>query len=274
MILGKDLVSLTLFSYSLYLKQRVMVGSSMYLYIPKSHSHNIMHAASEKLSSINACMYLILLCIFLTCAVESSSSGVPIDDLSILRGCVSRNRAVFSPTPLIHKQSVKLTGTWPDLISSHEFRSPLISNHNSADGSHGDQPVDTKYSVSVQLKRVGCCETSLPNNQSSLSRSNHPGIPQCEEPSLGDSNHLQLFTNSLSTPSRLNSPSLRLFKLADYASESHSSCSCAAYMSERMITDSIGIPVARTKSLDGRETVKGLSQKSHRKGKIISNNVF
>ena len=186
---------------------------------------------------------------------EEFSSGIPPDDLSVLRGCVSRNRALFSPTLSVDTASVQLggiksTATWPDLIA-HEYEShSLATRQNTPDDTRNsepnlDCPVSVPYSVSIQFGRVGCNEEqSLPGLQkSNCHQSNFVG-------------GCQLNPVSWSIPGRLNSPSLRPFRMM---SHTHSSCSCAAYVSEIPLRDPQhfqNIPFVRTNSLDRHSSTR------------------
>ena len=201
---------------------------------------------------------------------DEFSSSVPSDDLSVLKGCVTRTRALFSPTPSVDTAYIQLggmrsTGTWPDLISSHDTRDSVFharlpsSDNSSAATPRQAYPVSQQYSVSIQFGGVGRDEKSplgtLAHSSVKRKFGNELQKTVKERSSAVQGNGSQLHPVSRSIPGRLNSPSLRLLRKVDHLSHSPSCCSCASYVSERMLTNRqqlLDIPAVRTSSLDGQ----------------------
>ena len=193
------------------------------------------------------------------------NSTVPADDLNVLRGCVSRNRAIFSPTPMVH---IKPTGTWPDLIPSNKRHNKSSATSASPDvnGAYSvfsEQHMSSQYSVSIQFGSVGHVEKSLHGSQvyatSSLHRKKHR---QSAESSLLENNQLHQFTSSLSG---LHSPGLKPFNLTDHANLSRSSCSCLE-KSVQGPMQVVNMPIVRTSSLDDQTSVQIFNKSDHGKG--------
>jgi len=188
------------------------------------------------------------------------NSKVPPEELSALKGCVSRNRALFSPTPSVDSACIQLgemrnVVTWPDLISSHEAKnfpgrtSPASEDSHITPPQHHD-PGSLTYSVSVQFEldkktSLGSSVHSSPKHK----QSNEQRTAAREFNPVSQEPKYQLLPVSASIPGRLNSPSLRLFRKV---SHSPSCYSCAsAHLSEVVPSNKpSNTPVIRTKSLD------------------------
>ena len=191
-------------------------------------------------------------------AVES---GVPADDLSVLRGCVSRNRALFSPTPSVDKTSFcegqMNTGTRPELIASHESQDSTLqpSDDIASSSPNLDYPVGIPYSVSVQF---GICHNERSPRSSPVYA---PSVCNCDHQQsekLVSGN--QLHPISWSIPSRLNSPSLKPFKVIGH---SHSSCSCATLKATKLQHHQ-NLQFVRTNSLDCQMTSQAILSHNNR----------
>ena len=188
--------------------------------------------------------------------------GVPTDDLSVLKGCVSRNRAVFSPTSSVGEASIqekdlKSTGTWPDLLSSSSSSKARYPPHLLSPSEPNLQCLDMSFSVSIQFSKGRFEDQShkCPGSTSSLPKKyDH----ECSSPSITK--------NSISTPSGLNT-SLR----SSVVKQSHSNCSC---VSQEVILEQeqfLEEPFSRTNSQDSQKNpVTFNCFKTHGKGKSVN----
>ena len=198
--------------------------------------------------------------------------GVLTDDLTVLKGCVSRNRALFSPTSSVGKASIqardfKTTGTWPDLISSPQIKSPTAARYPSPDISSPSEPnlpclTDMPFSVSIQFskgrhKDHGNILHSNPVSMSSLPI-NHKRHCECST----STNKARCFdmANSKSIPSGLNS-SLKSYNIKDPLSQSRS---C---VSEKLDQHHLlNVPFGRTNSLDSQKPATSHYNQANGKG--------
>ena len=196
---------------------------------------------------------------------------MPPDDLSVLRGCVSRNRVLFSPTLSEDRASIQLggmksTGTWPDLIPSQDASNSrqTTARFPSPDDlcTPQEYPLNMQYSVSVQFGKNGLDDEKSPQYSPVHASS-------VRHHTMEDSSSHRLCPVSWSIPGRLNSPVLKPLRMVDHMTHSRSSCSCASYTSERTPTEQrhfINVPVVRTNSLDGPSSFSFHSHKHHGKG--------
>ena len=196
--------------------------------------------------------------------------------MTVLKGCVSRNRALFSPTSSVGKPSIqardfKTTGTWPDLISSPQIRSSTAARYPSPDISSPSEPnlhclTDMPFSVSVQFskgrrKDYGNTLHSSPVSTSSLPI-NHTRHCECST----STNKARLrfdVANSISIPSGLNS-SLKSYIIKDPLSQSRSNSSCVSEKSDQHHL--LNVPFGRTNSLDSQKPATSHYNQAHRKG--------
>ena len=200
------------------------------------------------------------------------SRGLPVDDLTVLKGCAARNRALFSPTSLVGKVSIqtranKTTGTWPDLISSSQGGS-LSARYPSLDILSPSEPhlhchTDMPFSVSIQFAKGG----NRDHGNAPLSGKNSASLLNSEQHEYG-SHLLQKrgclqcdAGNSFSTPSGLNSASLRSCVVMNH---SHSNCSFTAFASEPR--HKLSVPFTRTNSFGSQTPQMLCSAKSYGKG--------
>ena len=199
--------------------------------------------------------------------------GVPPDDLSLLRGCVSRNRVLFSPTLSENTASIQLggmksTGTWPDLIPSQDTSNSqqTTARLHSPDEpcTFQESPLSLQYSVSIQFGK-NKLDDGKSLQESPVHASSVYYHPMEDSNSMGH----KLCPVSWSIPGRLNSPVLKPFRKVDHMTHSRSSCSCASYTLERTPPEQrhiLNIPVMRTNSLDGQSSSALHSHKCHAKG--------
>lgn len=215
------------------------------------------------------------------CLHAGISSKVPPDDLSVLDGCVSRNRVLFSPTPsegtaCIQLGRMKSTGTWPDLIACHESRgsspqmTPRVSSSNASKRSQNY----FQYSVSVQFENV------KPDGESSQGSSVHSSDKSYTSENDTSEAVIQGRLHPVSSiPGKLNSSNVRPFLKVNHLKHSHS------LHSEKTQPCLLNVPVVRTNSLDGQKgTVCSIDsshafclQKQHGKGQycmVKCNNCF
>ena len=169
------------------------------------------------------------------------SCAIPPEELSALKGCVSRNRALFSPTApadSAHTQSGDLKeGTWPDLI-------PPPSQYYS----HGALP----YSISVQFGGVNLKEDHTPPLKHMPPIEKAVAVGDCN--SVSQRGKGRFFPVSASIPGGLNSPGLRVFQKMGKMGHSSSCCSC--HGDGRLPANNIpNKPVVRTKSLDEKDAL-------------------
>lgn len=200
--------------------------------------------------------------------------------MSALKGCVSRNRVLFSPTSLVGKASIqtraiKTTGTWPDLISSSQG-SGRTTRHQSPETLSPSEPnlhrlTDMPFSVSIQFAKERN-KGHLHVEQKSPASASLPTKGYKNEctylPSIKKPLHLNM-PSSLSIPSGLNTQSLKSCSAMDRLG--HKSCSVAS-TSERIVQESqhmLNVPFSRTNSLDGQRPASFNCFKTHAKGLLI-----
>ena len=183
-----------------------------------------------------------------------SKSSVSADELNALKGCVSRHRAIFSPTTSVDTAQIHLgemrTGTWPDLITScdnaHSERDRSLSTFDgsNADSPQSHGPVSLPYSVSVQFGSVAhSAKKDLENcQQKQTVVESMPVLREGKHPA------------SISIPGRLNSlNNWKSFQKVGDSTTSHFYIGTpihsrkADYGSKQ---NHLRIPVVRTKSLD------------------------
>ena len=185
------------------------------------------------------------------------SCAIPPEELSALKGCVSRNRALFSPTALadsVHIQSGDLKeSTWPDLIPSHENKILYSESSPTAENpsqyySHGALP----YSISVQFGGVNLKEDHTPSMKCMLPIEKAMPGGDCNSVSQGGNS--RFFPVSASIPGSLNSPGLRFFQKMGKMGHSSSCCSCHGdgRLPANNLPDKLFV---RTKSLDEKDAL-------------------
>ena len=160
----------------------------------------------------------------------------------MLKGCVTRNRALFSPTPSVERafvqgRTVRTVGTWPDLVTSSQ-ECCSVARDLSPDIMSPSEPnlySCIPVSVSVQFAEIGERPKTESSSASTFSLQSKEQFQRDESCVLKQGAEFHLGSCSSSTPSGLNCgsrktlnttnccASLSNLRVTEVTSESHHS---------------------------------------------------